>query len=123
MDDKAGPAGWFSRATGSEFVRTKLLYWVTQKNYKDDEFIRREWDRLERELKIAKRMTIFGYSAPKTDVEAIELMTKAWGTPQQRNLEQIELIDVRPQEDLRGQWDGFIHTHHYEYFTTYFVIT
>jgi hypothetical protein len=119
-DKKAGPAGWFSKATGAEFVPTRLLYPVTNKNYNADEFTRREWERLQRELQSAKRMTIFGYGAPDTDVEAVELMRTAWGDPNERNLEQIEIIDVQTQEVVRERWAKFIHTHHYDYGTGYF---
>jgi hypothetical protein len=120
QDRKAGPAGWFSKKTGSEFVPTRLLYPVTVKDYNADEFTRREWDRLRRWLKHARRITIFGYGAPSTDVEAVKLMSEAWGDPQQRNLEQIEIIDVQPQEVVRERWGRFIHTHHYDYCASYF---
>lgn len=119
-DEKAGPAGWFSKATGAEFVPTKLLYPVTNKNYNADEFTRQEWERLQRELQSAKRMTIFGYGAPDTDVEAVQLMRNAWGDANERNLEQIEIIDVQEQEVVRQRWANFIHTHHYDYGTSYF---
>lgn len=119
-EKRAGPAGWFSRATGAEFVPTKLLYPVAKKDYNTDEFTRREWQRLKRELHAAKRMTIFGYGAPETDVEAVDLMKTAWGDPNERNLEQIEIIDIQPQELAHERWSKFIHTHHYDYATGYF---
>ena len=120
QEQKAGPAGWFSKTTGDEYVPTKLLYPVTQKNYNDDEFIRREWDRLKRGLETAKRMTIFGYSAPDSDVEAAGLMRGAWGDPNQRNLEQIEFIDILPEEVMMERWDSFVYPGHHEYKTDYF---
>ncbi len=58
-------------------------------------------------------LTIFGYSAPKSDVEAIELMRGAWGDKYQRDVEQIEIIDVKEENELTNRWDDFIHTHHY----------
>lgn len=96
-DQKAGPAGWYSKATSAQFVPTKLLYPVAKKDYNKDEFTRREWERLKRELRSAKRMTIFGYGAPETDVEAVDLMKTAWGDPNQRNLELVEIIDIQPR--------------------------
>jgi hypothetical protein len=118
-DQRAGPAGMYSKATGREFVPTRLLYPVTHKNYNRDKFIAHEWDRLKWWLQEAQRITIFGYSAPATDVEAVELMSNAWGNPHQRNLEQIEIIDVQPKDTVIDRWRRFIHTHHYEYFTDY----
>ena len=120
QDEKTGPAGWYSKATGSQFVPSRLLYPVTQKDYNSDGFIRREWERLERCLRESRRITIFGYGAPDTDVEAVELMSHAWGDPAQRNIEQVEIIDVQPQDVVRERWNKFIHSHHYDYCTNYF---
>lgn len=119
-DQNAGPAGRYSMRTGLEFVPTRLLYPVTQKDYNKDEFICREWDRLKSWLKAAKRLTIFGYGAPHTDVEAVELMSRAWGDPEQRDLEQVEIIDTAPKDVVRERWNSFIHTHHYDHYANYF---
>jgi hypothetical protein len=59
---------------------------------------------------------VFGYSAPKTDVEAVDLMKEAWGQVEERRLEQTEII-ARPgadHDELHKTWDPFIHTHHYD---------
>lgn len=120
VEQKAGPAGWFSKSTGNEYVPTKLLYPVAQKDYNNDEFIRREWDRLKLWLKNSKRLTIFGYSAPETDIEAVGLMSNAWGDLNQRNLEEVEMIDTLAEDVVRKRWNKFIHTHHYNYCTNYF---
>ena len=119
-DQRAGPAGMYSKTTGHEFVPTRLLYPVTHKNYNRDAFIAHEWDRLKRWLQEAKRITIFGYGAPVTDVEAVDLMSNAWGDPHLRKLEQIEIIDVQPRGLVIDRWRRFIHTHHYDYLTDYF---
>ena len=47
-------------------------------------------------------------------------MNEAWGTPDKRNVEQFEMIDIRPEEDVKKTWDTFIHTHHYDYCTDFF---
>jgi len=119
-DQRAGPIGMRSRTTGDEFAPTPLLYPVTHKNYNQSEFITHEWERLKVWLEGAKRLTIFGYSAPVTDVEAVALMSSAWGDPRQRKMEQIEIIDIQPKETLADRWQRFIHTHHYECFDSYF---
>jgi hypothetical protein len=119
-DQRAGPVGMRSRATGKEFAPTRLLFPVTHKNYNRDEFIAHEWERLEVWLQRAKRVTVFGYSAPRTDVEAVDLMSSAWGDPAQRNMEQIEIIDIQPEQTVIDRWRRFIHTHHRDYFTSYF---
>ena len=119
-DGQAGPAGRTSKSTGHVFVPTQLLYPVTQKNYNDDEFIAREWERFERCLRQASRVTIFGYSAPETDVAAMDLMSAAWGNPGQRNMEQFEFIDILPEDVLTQRWDRLIFTGHYDCHTSYF---
>lgn len=53
------------------------MYPVDQKDYNSDPFIKGQWDALANKLKIAERVTVFGYSAPKTDIEAIELLQNA----------------------------------------------
>jgi hypothetical protein len=121
-DKRAGPVGWHSRATGGYFEPTPILYPVTNKNYTENEFISSEWDRVKAWLheESTKRVTIFGYGAPNTDVEAINLLNTAWGTADKRNMEQFEMIDKRPEDELVKQWSNFIHSHHYDYADNYF---
>jgi hypothetical protein len=105
------------------FEPTKLLYPVEQKDYTDDEFINMEWDRVKYWLSKDSgtvRATIFGYGAPVSDVEAVSLLNNAWGTPDDRAMEQFEIIDVVPEEELRKRWNGFIHSHHYDVTNSYF---
>jgi len=64
--------------------------------------------------------TIFGYSAPKTDVSAIALLKEAWGEVENRSLEEIEIIDIKSDEELRDTWKDFIHTHHYSCHKSFF---
>jgi hypothetical protein len=59
-------------------------------------------------------ITIFGYSAPKSDVSAIELMKLAWGEIERRELEQTEIIDIKSEDALYNTWKPFMHTHHYD---------
>ena len=99
---------------GTAYKTPRLLYPVRQKNYQDDISISREWRDIEKALKSACALTIFGYSAPVTDVEAKRLMTQAWGKAGQRELEQIEIIDILSKHELRDRWSKFILEHHYE---------
>ncbi|WP_380895179.1 hypothetical protein [Sphingobacterium daejeonense] len=122
-DKRCGPVGYQMRHDGGIFEPTKLLYPVEQKNYTDDEFINIEWDRLKYWLSKesgAVRATIFGYGAPVSDVEAVSLLNNAWGTPDDRAMEQFEIIDIVPEDELRKRWNGFIHSHHYDIADNYF---
>ncbi|MBM5816134.1 MAG: hypothetical protein FJ083_05960 [Cyanobacteria bacterium K_Offshore_surface_m2_239] len=58
-------------------------------------------------------VTIFGYGAPTSDARAIELLKDAWGYTDERCMEQVEIIDIRDEPDLRETWSPFVHTHHY----------
>jgi hypothetical protein len=92
---------------------SRLLYPVNQKRYTDDPGIAACWRALARYLEDAFLLTIFGYCAPTTDAEAVDLMKQAWGDPKRRELEQIEIIDIRKKKDLFDSWRPFICSHHY----------
>lgn len=102
------------------FSPSRLLYPIKKKNYTADSYTAYNWKVLKKELKKAYRVTIFGYSAPKTDVEAIDLLKEAWGNVESRNLEDFEFIDIAPEEQLLNSWEKFVHTHHYEYCQSFF---
>lgn len=90
-----------------ELVPTPLLYPITKKNYSDNTFIKTEWEVLRKGLRQAMTLTIFGYSAPTSDKEAIDLMTSAWDR-ENRFIERVEIIDIKNKENLWEQWDPFI---------------
>ncbi len=122
VEKRAGPARMWSKATNEYFEPSRLLYPVTKKNYSDDPFIKSQWDMLESFLsdKVVRRLTIFGYGAPASDTDAVEIMNKAWGTGKTRRDEQFEIIDIRPEEDVMNQWKNFIYHGHTDYTTDYF---
>lgn len=92
---------------------TKLLYPIGQKNYDSDPFIRGEWEILREAISEAYMMQIFGYSAPRTDVEAKSIMHSAWDTNQTHELAEIEIVDMKPPEEVRETWADFIVRQHY----------
>lgn len=92
---------------------SKLLYPVKHKNYNDNPFIKSEWDILRRRLGKAYYLTIFGYSAPTTDVEARSLMLEAWKDNATLEFAEVEIIDVRPRNEIEKTWDDFFFSHHY----------
>lgn len=108
---RAGPP---CRCCGGTTTATRLLYPVTQKKYNVDPYSAAGWHDVQMTLKNAYLLTIFGYGAPSTDVEAVSLLKQAWGDPTTRQFEEIEIIDIRNEDDLHTTWEPFIHTHHYE---------
>lgn len=119
-----GWAGSTSKKTGNYYEPTQLLFPVKHKDYSKDEFIRSQWERLKFYLDKQKcnthNVTVFGYSAPVSDVEAMAAMKSAWGDIESRNMEQFELIDIRPEEEVIKSWRDFIHTHHFDFCTDFF---
>lgn len=115
-DNTMGLIGRRCSRCGERFEPSPLLFPVEKKNYQDGGFIEGEWMQTRELLANCFMLTVFGYSAPVTDVEAVELLRSGWGEREKRMLEQTEVVN-RPGSDhdeLRKTWDPFIHTHHYE---------
>jgi hypothetical protein len=116
-----GIAGERNPKSGNLFVPTKLLYPVEHKNYQSDIFIKEQWNILSHYLTRPSNVSIFGYSAPKTDVEAISIMKKAWGNPEiDQRLTQFEIIDIQTESQLKNSWKDFIFSHHYRIINDFF---
>jgi hypothetical protein len=98
---------------GSILDPSRLLFPVSQKNYEKDDFIVGQWRELADHLKSAYMVSLFGYGAPKSDAAAIDLLENAWGTSDERNMEEIEIINVLSEDELVTVWKPFIHSHHY----------
>lgn len=119
-DKKMGIVGWRCPVCNIEYTRSKILYPIKQKNYNSDEFVKTEWEKLQAFLNRAHILTFFGYGAPKSDVEAIKLLKGGWGDVGKRALEQTEIIDIKPENELRETWDDFIHTHHFDVWSDFY---
>lgn len=105
---------------GKHFAPGRLLYPIRHKDYAADPYTEDHWKTIRSALKRAYLVTIFGYSAPKTDSEAITLMKEAWGESYGRALEDFEFIDIRPEDELVASWSEFIHSHHYQVQSNFF---
>ncbi len=98
----------------------KLLYPVSQKDYTSDEYIEKCWEAIESVIEESYMLTIFGYSAPSSDKEAVALLKKAWGDLEHRDLEEVSVIDIISEEEVLDKWKDFIYTHHYKYTNNFF---
>src|SRR5256884_1077636 len=58
-------------------------------------------------------LTIFGYAAPATDVEAVDLLLRGWGDNPTFELAQVNIVDIKPEEELRKTWERFLCRTHY----------
>lgn len=112
-DNMVGLRNLYCLKCGRPFKGIPLLYPIKNKDYNSNTLIASSWGSLQEYMKKAYMVTIFGYSAPKSDVAAMNMLHNAWGNKEQRNFEQFEMIDIREEEDVKLSWNGFIHTHHY----------
>jgi hypothetical protein len=93
---------------------SRLLFPVKNKDYDVDSHISGEWSSLQAAMNRAYIVTIFGFGAPDTDAKAVSLMQDAWSEAGQRDIEEIEIIDIKPRDELRERWKPFIVRSHYQ---------
>lgn|SRR5574344_735034 len=113
-DKRGGCIGNNCPVCNEPFTPIPLLYPIKKKEYNKDLFNRDSWNTVKKYLERAYIITIFGYSAPPSDVEAIKMLKEAWGDNQKRNLEETEIIDIKEDDQLLKTWEPFINSHHYE---------
>lgn len=90
---------------------TQLLYPVKNKDYTASQYLQEVWNKLEDELNKASILTIFGYSAPKTDAAAKHLMQNAFAN-RMRWYDRFEVIDIADRDKIYNAWDKFITATH-----------
>ncbi len=72
-----GPVSGTCPTCRQVFTPSRLLFPVEHKDYATNKFVKDQWDGLRRHLKDAWMVTIFGYGAPRSDIEAVGLMKEA----------------------------------------------
>lgn len=102
-----GTHGMYCPTCDKELIPSRLLYPIVMKDYVHDPFIKTEWEVLKKGLRQARTITIFGYGAPTTDKEAVDILESAWDK-KNRFAERTEIIDIKEKEALWKQWDRFI---------------
>lgn len=93
----------------------QLLFPIKNKDYTTNTMIRTYWEETLDYIKDASLITIFGYGAPASDVEAMKLLKSAWGNLEERSNEEFSFINVEPKEECLKKWKDFVYTHHYRY--------
>ena len=94
------------------FKDEPLLYPVKQKNHSDDVYINGSWESTRYFFREAFVLTVFGYSAPVSDIDAVEILKQSWVQRSDRKFEHIEVIDIEPENELRKRWKPFLPTGH-----------
>lgn len=114
LDNIHGQRGAICSRCGRPFEPYPLLYPVATKSYDEDPALRDAWRAARLYMQRAFWVTIFGYGAPTADATAVQLLLDAWGGGEARKMEEFELIDIRPEDELTALWDRFIYSHHYQ---------
>lgn len=109
-----GPRDGICQVCGELLHDNQLLYPIETKNYNQDPVIANHWRGIQSAMRDAYIVTVFGYSAPDMDVEAIRLLREGWGELGDRQLEEVEIIDIEDSEALVDRWGPFIVEHHYQ---------
>jgi len=92
----------------NEFEPSKLLFPIENKNYNSDPFIQAQWRMCEWAFERAYMVTVYGYIAPKTDVEARSLLLNAWTKNTTKTLSEFDIIDIASRDEVQKSWDEFI---------------
>jgi hypothetical protein len=109
---------WGQRETtcpecGAKYTQVPLLYPIEQKDYSSSEYIAAAWNAATDLFGAAFTITIFGYGAPRSDADAVNLLNRAWLAQSKRQIEHVEVIDVADVESLATRWKDFTPTHHF----------
>lgn len=112
-DRVVGYLGTICEKCRSMLSPSRLLYPTAKKDYSSDPMIDSQWKQLSTHLNYCYFITIFGYSAPKSDVEARRMMHEAWGANETGHLAQVELVDIKNREELGENWKEFTAGYHY----------
>ena len=110
--DKWGGRHMVCPVCNEPFSKVPLLYPLEDKNYSKNSYISRSWDAARSFFKNAFTVTVFGYSAPDADGDAVGLLKSAWFEDQSRKMEHFEVIDVLPKAQLQERWGRFTPTDH-----------
>ncbi len=92
---------------GKKLNAQPLLYPIKNKNNNQDKSISEAWKAFLEILKECSILSIFGYGAPLSDTDAIESMASAFSSTF-RKFDFVEIIDIKPQNQLLDEWDPFL---------------
>ena len=99
---------------GVRFIPSPILFPIKNKNYSSDQFIKTQWEQFKIKIQEAGFLTIFGYNAPQTDVEAIRIMQNAFST-ESKFWHEIEVIDIADKSKITNNWAFFGERTHWHF--------
>ena len=96
----------------ASFEDVPLLYPIEKKGYSNDPYIKASWEAARALFKEALLLTIFGYRAPESDRNAVDLLKLAWTKRSKREFEHVEVVDIVSENILYERWSSFTPTLH-----------
>jgi len=106
---RKGGIGYRCGVCQNPFRASQLLYPILKKDYSADSAIASEWKDMRTAMADAYLVTVFGYSAPTADADAMAILKQAWGNSSDHQLEEFEFIDLVDKRILETRWRGFIY--------------
>ena len=94
------------------FDKVPLLYPTGKKGYSNDLYIKGSWDDARSFLSKSLTLTVFGYSAPHSDKDAVDLLKTAYFEVSDREMEHMEIVDIEDSSTLDKRWRDFTPTYH-----------
>ena len=88
-----------------DFKPGKILFPVKKKNYRSDIAISNAWNIVKKHITNAGLVTFFGYSAPSSDIDAIEMLKKIYNSNVMNRYTTMEIIDTNPK--VIDVWEAF----------------
>lgn len=110
--EKWGARGGICPRCSNRFKDVPLLYPIGKKDYSSHDYIRGSWEAARFFFAEAFVLTIYGYGAPVSDADAVNLLKSAWMGRSDRKIEHVEVIDVVSSSVLHERWSGFTPTGH-----------
>ncbi|KTD58860.1 hypothetical protein Lsan_2475 [Legionella santicrucis] len=111
----ASRKGCFCPNCNEKLLPSNLLYPIQKKNYDEDRYINTQWSTLQFFLKDSYLLSIYGYSAPKSDISAKEKIFNGWREQNEKQpFDLVEIIDRKgcDKESIKSNWREFIFSHH-----------
>ncbi len=94
-----GNVGRNCECCGGVYQPMPLLFPVQNKDYTRDVSIRNSWEEALNAVARASLITVFGYSMPASDADAVELFKSAWSNSFFSEFGDIEIINMRSEEN------------------------
>lgn len=96
-----GYAKYLCPSCMKSFNDMPLLFPIQKKNYYDNSIIENEWEVAKDYLSRAAGITVFGYGAPETDLEAYNLLKESYKKSNITTIAPFSIINLKSEEETQ----------------------